>query len=85
MDVLLLNIEAFIPIFLAIMSLVLFTAKTRWFSYAIVSLAIIAELLPLVINTTALTACIFCLIALLVRELMEAHRLEKQLLTNRHS
>ena len=76
---LLMQLEAVIPTFLAIMSLVLFTTKTRIFSYSIILLAIGAELIPFSVNTTALFACVFCFIGLLIREYMQTHNLNKQL------
>lgn len=82
---LLIELEAVIPTFLAVMSLVLFTTKTRWFSYAIILLAIGAELMPLTVNITALLACVSCFIGLLVREFMQTHNLEKPIFNKQNS
>jgi hypothetical protein len=85
MDTLFVELEAIIPTFLAVMSVVLFTPKTRWFSYAIVLLAIGAELIPLAVNMTALLACVSCFFGLLVKEFMVTHNLEKQIFQKHHS
>ncbi len=84
MDSLLINLEAIVPTFLAIMSLVLFTPKTRWFSYSIILLAIGTELIPLTVNITALMACAFCFVGLLVREYQSStHHSEKRIFNKR--
>jgi hypothetical protein len=74
MDTLILtHLEAIAPTVIAILSLVMFTAKTRWYCYAAVILAIGAELIPLTINMTALFACVACLVALLFSEYLQSH------------
>ena len=85
MDTILFELEAVVPIFLAVMSLVLFTPKTRWFSYAIILLAIGAELIPNTINMTALLGCTSCFFGLLLREFMLTHNLEKQIFQKHNS
>ncbi len=85
MDTLLTHLETIVPTFLAVMSLVLFTPKTRWFSYAITLLAVGAELIPLTVNMTALLACASCFLGLLIREYMQTHNLEKPIFSKHHS
>ncbi len=70
METILTHMEAIAPTFLAIMSLIMFTKQTRWLCYATVVLAIIAELIPMTLNLTALLACITCLAALLASEFL---------------
>jgi hypothetical protein len=65
------HLEAIAPTFIAIMSLVMYTKKTRWLCYIAVVLAISAELIPLAINMTALLACVSCLVALLFAEVVQ--------------
>jgi hypothetical protein len=65
------HLEAIAPTFIAIMSVVMYTKKTRWLCYIAVVLAIGAELVPLTVNMTALLACVSCLVALLFAELVK--------------
>jgi len=68
MDTILTHLELIAPTFIAILSLVMFTPKTRWLCYTAVVLAITAELIPVTVNMTALLACVACLVALLFAE-----------------
>jgi len=85
MDVLLTQLETIIPTFLAIMSVVMFKPKTRWLSYSIVILAIIAELIPFTVNVTALLATITCFFGLLFAEYLNSHHIEnKEVFSHKH-
>ncbi len=52
---------AVIPTFMSILALVLFIDKTKYLSYATISLAIVAEVIAPTINMAALVACTSCL------------------------
>ena len=77
MDTIFNHLQATIPMFVSIMSVVMFKPKARWLSYAVIALAIIAELISLTINVTAVLATISCFIGLLVTEYLQKHKLEK--------
>lgn len=64
------EIIAILPTVVAILSLTLFTPATRWMCYTAILLSIIAELIPMVINTTALIACSACLASMLILEIL---------------
>lgn len=83
MELILMHLEAVAPTFIAIMSVVMFSQKTRWLCYIAVVLAIFAELIPLSLNVTALLACISCLFALLFAELLRAYHETHSLFSNR--
>ncbi len=80
MESLLASMEIIAPTFLAIMSLAMFTPKTRWLNYGIVVMAIFAELIPVPVNMTALLATIACLIGLFIAELIHSYNLDKPIL-----
>lgn len=73
MEIFLTYLEEIAPTFLAIMSLGMFTPKTRWLSYGIVVMAIFTEFMPQHTNITALLACISCLLGLLVADMLHTH------------
>lgn len=64
------QIEVFIPTALAIMSLALFTDKTRKLCYTTVALCILAEVIPTIVNPIALVACVACLAALVLTDVI---------------
>lgn len=68
-----------IPTFLAIMSVALFTEKTRTLCYSTATLTVLTELVPTLsgINTMALITCTFCLIALLLMDILQLGRLRR--------
>ncbi len=61
---------AMVPAILAVLSLGFITPTTRGYCYAIVVLALGAELMPLQVNLLTLAICVACLVALLVHELL---------------
>jgi hypothetical protein len=71
------------PTFLAIISLAMFTTKTRWFNYGTVIMAIFAELIPVNTNMTALLATIACLIGLFIAEFIHHYNLDKPIRINK--
>lgn len=79
MDTIITHFEVIAPTFFAIMSVVLFTAKTRWLCYTVVSLAILSELIPATVNMTALLACVSCLAALLFSEYVRVYKVTHHL------
>lgn len=77
MDTIFNHLPATVTIFASIMSVVMFRPKTRWLSYAVIALAIIAELISLTINVTAVLATISCFIGLVIAEYLQGHQSEK--------
>jgi len=65
-------IQVLLPTFVAIISLTMFTKRTRYLCYTAVTLSIVAELVPTTIDSTALIACVFSLCALLFMEVLRA-------------
>lgn len=59
-------IESILPMCIAILSLALFTKQTKKLCYAAVSLSVLAELIPLEINTATLFACTACLASMII-------------------
>jgi hypothetical protein len=66
-------IETLLPTFIAIMSLAFFTKQTRKLCYANVSLCVLAELIPLTINSATLAACSACLCCMVVLDFLQSH------------
>ncbi len=75
------EIEAILPTIVAILGLTLFTPGTRWMCYTAVLLSIIAELIPMVINSTALIACSACLVAMFILELLRSKDAETPMIS----
>ena len=71
-------IELFLPTFVAIATLTMFTPKTRWMCYTAIVLCIFAEMIPLTVNTTALFACTSALFALFLLEFLYAAKYVKR-------
>ena len=69
----LIAIEQILPTFLAVLSLGLFTAKTRWFCYIAIALAISSELIPHERNFVGLATCITAFLALCIADLVRIH------------
>ena len=66
-------IEALLPTFIAILSLVVFTKQTRKLCYATVALCTLSELIPLQLNLTALFSCAAVLTGMIVIEFLQTH------------
>jgi hypothetical protein len=75
------EVTAFVPTFLAVFAVAVFTKETRTLCYITVLLAVLTELIPstMGINTTALLACSFCLAALLIVDILQASHAIKPL------
>jgi hypothetical protein len=73
MDTLFSYMDLIGPTFFSVLSVGLLRKKTRWLCYATVLLSIGAELIPLSINALGLTACITCLVALMVGDFLRTH------------
>lgn len=63
-----------VPTILAILSLVMFNEKTRWFCYTLVVLSVASELVPIQVNAIALAATCSALAALIVMDVV--HRMK---------
>lgn len=74
MDMLFTYMDLIAPTFLSVLSVALFRKRTRWLCYVTVALAITAELISLSTNVIGLTACIACLVALLVGDFIRTHQ-----------
>lgn len=70
-------IESILPVCCAILSLALFTKQTRKLCYAVASLAVMAELIPLSINISALFACSACLLGMITIDILQAQHVLK--------
>jgi CBS domain containing-hemolysin-like protein len=70
----LVEFTAFVPTFLAVFAVAVFTKETKSLCYITILLAVLTELIPSPagINTTALLACTFCLGALLLVDILQA-------------
>ncbi|MFU8797603.1 MAG: hypothetical protein ACNA7Y_02760 [Gammaproteobacteria bacterium] len=68
------EITTFVPTFLAVFAVAVFTKETKVLCYITVLLAVLTELIPAAagVNTTALLACSFCLAALLIVDILQA-------------
>lgn len=62
------SIELFVPSVLAVLAIVLYTEHTKGLCYVLVSLCIVAELIPMTINTVGLATTIAAMGALLLLE-----------------
>jgi hypothetical protein len=71
----------FVPTFLAVFAVAVFSQQTKLLCYITVLLAVLTELVPAPtgINTTALLACSFCLGALLLIDLLQSVRATNKL------
>jgi len=65
------QVSQLFPILISVVALVLFTPKTRSLAYGVVVLCILTELLPDV-NVYTLAAVTFCLIGMLLLEVLRA-------------
>jgi len=67
-----------LPTFLAVMSVALFTEKTRNLCYGTATMTVLTELVPSStgINTMALITCTFCLIALLLTDILQLGKMQ---------
>jgi len=71
------HITIVLPTILAILSLIMFNRNTRWFCYVLVSLSVVAELIPAQYNTTALAATVTALIALVIMDIVKHGHIHK--------
>jgi hypothetical protein len=76
------DLTTFVPTFLAVFAVAVFTKETKLLSYITVLLAVLTELIPTAagLNTTALLACTFCLGALLTVDILQASRAVKPII-----
>ena len=65
-------LESILPTCIAILSLALFTRQTRKLCYAAASLSVLAELIPLEINTIALFSCSACLASMIIVDILNS-------------
>ncbi len=72
MDTLFTYMDLIAPTLLSVLSVALFRKRTRWLCYATVVLAIAAELIAST-NVIGLTACVVCLVALVVGDFIRTH------------
>lgn len=68
-------IETILPTCIAILGLALFTKQTRKLCYAAVSLSVLAELIPLELNSIALFACSACLASMIIVDILDSAHL----------
>lgn len=75
MDTLFTNLDMIAPTFFSLLSVLLFRKHTRWLCYITVLLAIGAELIPLSVNFIGLSACVACLGALIIGDVLRSYHI----------
>lgn len=78
------TIESLLPTFIAILSLVLFTQQTRKICYAAAALCVLAELIPMELNLTALFSCAAVLTGMIIIEMLQSHHFMRMSSVIRH-
>jgi hypothetical protein len=73
MNTLLTYLDLIAPSFFALLAIACFRKRTRLLCYITVLLAICAELIPLTINTVALSVCVASLVAIIVADAVRAY------------